>query len=59
MADREAMHAALDLAEEESPVIVLTFGVPQRLRDPESRSAVEWSARANRRPLDDVVRRLP
>jgi nitroreductase len=59
IADREAMHAALDLAEEESPVIVLTFGVPQRLRDPESRSAVEWSARANRRPLDDVVRRLP
>ena len=39
-------------------MIVLTFGVPQRLRDPESRAAVEWSARANRRPLDDVVRRL-
>ena len=41
------------------PAIVLTFGRPQRARDPESRSPEEWSARANRRPLSDVVRRLP
>ena len=40
-------------------MIVLTFGLPERPRDPESRTAEEWSARANRRPLDDVVRRLP
>jgi hypothetical protein len=37
---------------------VLTFGYPARGRDPESRSAEEWSARANRRPLADVVRRI-
>jgi nitroreductase len=54
--DRDAAHAALGLAEDETPVIVLTFGVPQRPRDPESRTAADWSARANRRPLDDVVR---
>jgi nitroreductase len=59
VADRDALHAALDLADEESPVIVLTFGMPQKLREPASRTAAEWSARANRRPLADVVRRLP
>ena len=58
LADRDAVRAALSLGEEETPAIVLTFGVPERRRDPESRTAAEWSARANRRPLDDVVRRL-
>jgi nitroreductase len=58
LADRDAVRAALALAEDESPAIVLTFGVPERHRDPESRSAAEWSARANRKALDDVVRRL-
>jgi nitroreductase len=58
LADRDAAHAVLELAEEESTAIVLTFGYPERPRDPESRSTEEWSARANRRPLDEVVRRL-
>jgi nitroreductase len=58
LADRDAAHAALELSDEQTPAIVLTFGVPQRLRDPESRTVAEWSARANRRPLSDVVRRL-
>jgi len=59
IAERDALHAALELGEEETPVIVLTFGLPDRLRDPESRTAEDWSARANRRPLEEVVRRLP
>ncbi len=58
LADREAVSAALGLGEDETPVIVLTFGLPRRPRDPESRTAADWSARANRRPLEDVVRRL-
>jgi nitroreductase len=58
IADREAVHAALALREDETPVIVLTFGRAPRRRDPLSRPAEEWSARANRRPLDDIVRRL-
>ena len=59
LADRDAVRAALALGDEdESPAIVLTFGVPERHREPESRSAVEWSARANRKPLEDVVRHL-
>jgi nitroreductase len=40
------------------PAIVLSFGYPERPRDPESRSADEWSRRANRQPLDDVTRRV-
>jgi len=37
---------------------VLTFGYPAKPRDPESRSPDEWSVRANRRPFDEVVRRV-
>jgi nitroreductase len=58
LADRDAAQAVLELGEEETPVIVLTFGLPDRPRDATSRTAAEWSARANRRPLEDVVRRL-
>jgi nitroreductase len=58
VADRDAAHEALSLGADETPVIVLTFGVPGRVRDPSSRTAEDWSARANRRPLRDVVRRL-
>lgn len=58
LADHDAARAALALGEDETPVIVLTFGRPDRPRDPESRSAAEWSSRANRRPLDGLVRRL-
>ena len=58
ISDRDAVRAALDLAEEEAPAIVLTFGVPERRREPDAHDAAEWSARANRRPLEDVVRRV-
>jgi nitroreductase len=37
--------------------LVLTFGYPARPRDPESRPAEEWSARAKRKSLDELVRR--
>jgi nitroreductase len=37
--------------------MILSFGYPARPRELRSRSAEEWSARANRRPLDDLVRR--
>jgi nitroreductase len=36
--------------------MVLSFGYPKKPRDPQSRTAEEWSARANRKPFDDVVR---
>ena len=58
IADAERLHAALELAEDEEVAIVLSFGLPERARDVAARSAEEWSARANRKPLDEVVRRL-
>ena len=36
--------------------IVLSFGYPKRPRDPNSRTAEEWSAHAKRKPFDEVVR---
>lgn len=57
--DVEAAREALDAAPGETPVIVLSFGLPERTRDPEGHSVAEWSARANRKPLAEVVRRLP
>jgi nitroreductase len=38
--------------------LVLTFGYPARPRNPESRPAEAWSARAKRKPLDELVRRV-
>jgi nitroreductase len=35
---------------------ILSFGYPARPRDPAARAAEEWSARANRRPLSELVR---
>ena len=36
--------------------IVLTFGYPAKPRDPSAHMAEEWSARAKRKPFDEVVR---
>ena len=57
IADEPAARAGLGLDDEEKVAIVLSFGYPAKPRDPESRSAAEWSARANRRPLRESVRR--
>lgn len=35
---------------------ILSFGYPARPRDPDGRSAEEWSARANRKPLGELSR---
>jgi nitroreductase len=56
MADRRAAAEVLGLSED--PTIVLSFGYPARVRDPESRSAEEWIVAANRKPFDEVVERL-
>jgi nitroreductase len=37
---------------------ILSFGYPARPRDPGSRSAEEWSAQANRKPLSELVREV-
>ena len=56
--DAEATGRLLGLDESERLVIVLSFGYPAEPRDPESRTAEEWSGRAKRKPLGDIVTRL-
>ena len=38
--------------------MILSFGYPAKPRDVEARTAEEWSARARRAPLDELVRRV-
>jgi nitroreductase len=57
ISDRERGAEILGLDDGEAAV-VLTFGYPARKRDPESRTAEEWVERANRKPFDEVVKRL-
>jgi nitroreductase len=58
MPDAEATGRLLGLDDDERLVIVLSFGYPAEPRDPESRTADEWSRRANRKPLDEIVARI-
>ena len=58
IADEELARAVLQAQEDERTVIVLTFGPPRRPRAPERLSAEEWSARAERKPLAEIVRRI-
>ena len=48
----------LGLGEDDELAIVLTFGYPARETDASRRSPEEWSGRANRKPLDELVERL-
>ncbi len=56
--DPDAARAALGLGADEDVAIVLTFGYPARERDPTRHTPEEWSARANRKPLDELVSRV-
>ncbi|HEY3541030.1 MAG TPA: nitroreductase family protein [Gaiellaceae bacterium] len=38
--------------------MIISFGYPAKPRDVDARSADEWSARAKRAPLDELVRRV-
>jgi len=56
--DPDAAARVLGLDEGLLPVNIPSFGYPKRPLDPEERSAEEWSAEANRKPLEEIVRRL-
>jgi nitroreductase len=58
MPDPDAVAQLLGLEEGERPTIVLTFGYPVRTRDPDRHTAIEWIERADRKPFDEVVRRV-
>ena len=57
MPDPAAAAEALGLDEGWLPVNIPSFGYPKRPLDTESKSAEEWSAEANRKPLDEVARK--
>jgi nitroreductase len=56
--DPDAARAALGLDADEELAIVLTFGYPARERDPKRRTPEEWSGRADRKPLDELIARI-
>jgi nitroreductase len=56
--DPDAARAALGLGADDEIAIVLTFGYPARERHPEQRTPEGWSARADRKPLDELVSRV-
>ena len=56
--DTDAAREALGLSPDEEIAIVLTFGYPATERDPLRHTAEEWSERANRKPLHDLIGRL-
>ena len=58
ISEPEQAKAALRLGADDEIAIVLTFGYPARERDPLRHTPEEWSARAARRPLDELVERL-
>jgi nitroreductase len=57
IADPDRAREALGLGEEDELAIVLTFGWPARPIDPTRRTPEEWSGRANRKPLHELVER--
>jgi nitroreductase len=57
IADAAAMGDALGLTEDDHFAVVLTFGYPARDVDPQARAPEEWIARADRKPLDELVER--
>jgi nitroreductase len=57
LTDPAAAAGLLGLAAPERVTTVLTFGYPARRRNPARRSAPEWSARADRKPLEELVER--
>jgi nitroreductase len=59
ISDVDVARRSLEAEDDETPVIVLSFGQPERPRDPERRTVAEWSTRANRKSIDEVVRWLP
>ena len=58
LADADRARSALGLREDDQIANVLTFGYPANGRTGESRPVEEWIARADRKPLDELVERI-
>jgi len=58
MPDRARTAQVLGLEGDLEPVIVLSFAYPRRARDPQAKTAEEWSREANRKPLGELLKRV-
>jgi nitroreductase len=56
--DQGAAQRVLGLGGDDQIGIVLSFGYPVRPRNPEAHAPEWWSARANRKPLSELVTRI-
>jgi nitroreductase len=56
--DAAAAADLLELGDDDDIATVISLGYPERPRHPERRSPEEWSARADRKSLDELVTRL-
>ena len=56
--DADRLAQVLRLEADQRVPIVLSFGIPDPVRDPARRSPERWSATANRLPLSELVRRV-
>jgi nitroreductase len=57
IADAAAMRDVLGLDDEDHFAIVLSFGYPAADARPDARTPEDWIARADRRPLEELVER--
>jgi nitroreductase len=57
VSDPDRMREVVAHAPDEQVATVLSFGYPDRWRDPQDRSVEEWISSADRRPFDEVVDR--
>jgi nitroreductase len=55
IADAAALQKVVGHDEGEQVATVLTFGYPERVRDPTRLSPEEWIARADRKPYEEIV----
>jgi nitroreductase len=55
IADAARLQAAVGHSDDEQVATILTFGFPERPRDPERLSPEEWIERADRLPYEEVV----
>jgi len=58
ISDSTRAREVLALGEEDDVTVVLSFGYPAHGRSGESRTIDEWISQADRKPLDEVVRRI-
>jgi nitroreductase len=56
--DAAATAPVLGLEDGWLPLNIPSFGYPRRPLDPDSKAPEEWSADANRKPLEELVRRV-